>query len=175
MQKNITQVQLKNGMKVMLKEIRTAPIISSWIWYKVGSRDESTGKTGISHWTEHMMFKGTKKFPGGLLDKAISREGGAWNALGASLFRPGAWMDTLRRFMAFPMLATVVWLVWVLGHLSGVDGAGALLAQCLDGNPGLREAVALTGGWHGQRHAVLRKLTLQGIGRLRKIERFWKA
>jgi zinc protease len=80
MQKNITQAQLKNGMKVMLKEIRTAPIISSWIWYKVGSRDEPTGKTGISHWTEHMMFKGTKKFPGGLLDKAISREGGRWNA-----------------------------------------------------------------------------------------------
>jgi thiol:disulfide interchange protein DsbD len=40
-------------------------------------------------------------------------------------------MDTLRRFMAFPMLATVIWLVWVLGHLSGVDGAGALLALLL--------------------------------------------
>jgi zinc protease len=64
----------------MLKEIHTAPIISSWIWYKVGSRDESTGKTGISHWTEHMLFKGTKKFPGGILDKAISRDGGRWNA-----------------------------------------------------------------------------------------------
>lgn len=76
----VVQAQLKNGMKVMLKEIHTAPIISSWIWYKVGSRDESTGKTGISHWTEHMMFKGTKKFPGGVLDKAISREGGRWNA-----------------------------------------------------------------------------------------------
>lgn len=78
--KNVTQVELKNGMKVMLREIRTAPIISSWIWYKVGSRDEPTGKTGISHWTEHMMFKGTKKFPGNVLDKAISREGGRWNA-----------------------------------------------------------------------------------------------
>lgn len=62
-----------------------------------------------------------------------------------------------------------------LGALNDLSRAGALLAQCLDGNPGLREAVALTGGWHGQRHAVLRKLTLQGIGRLRKIERFWKA
>ncbi|GJQ36575.1 MAG: hypothetical protein JETCAE01_25850 [Anaerolineaceae bacterium] len=78
--KNVTQVQLKNGMKVMLKEIHTAPIISSWIWYRVGSRDESTGRTGISHWTEHMLFKGTKKFPGGMLDKAISRDGGRWNA-----------------------------------------------------------------------------------------------
>lgn len=80
MKHNVTQATLKNGMKVMLKEIHTAPIISSWLWYKVGSRDESTGRTGISHWTEHMMFKGTKKFPGGMLDKAISREGGRWNA-----------------------------------------------------------------------------------------------
>jgi thiol:disulfide interchange protein DsbD len=41
--------------------------------------------------------------------------------------QPGAWMDTLRHFLAFPMAATVVWLVWVLGHLTGVDGAGSLL------------------------------------------------
>jgi thiol:disulfide interchange protein DsbD len=45
--------------------------------------------------------------------------------------RPGAWMDTLRRFMAFPMWATVVWLVWVLGHLTGVDGAASLLTLLL--------------------------------------------
>jgi zinc protease len=76
----ITQVTLKNGMKVMLKEIHTAPIISSWVWYRVGSKDESTGKTGVSHWVEHMQFKGTKKFPASLLDKTISREGGRWNA-----------------------------------------------------------------------------------------------
>ncbi len=56
----------------------------------------------------------------------------AWiPAVGHWLPRPGAWMDTLRRFMAFPMLATVIWLVWVLGHLSGVDGAAALLALLL--------------------------------------------
>lgn len=75
-----TQTTLRNGMKVLLKEIHTAPQISSWIWYRVGSRDEATGKTGISHWTEHMQFKGTPQFPGSVLDKAISREGGRWNA-----------------------------------------------------------------------------------------------
>jgi thiol:disulfide interchange protein DsbD len=41
--------------------------------------------------------------------------------------RPGAWMNTLRRLLAFPMFATVAWLVWVLGQQSGIDGAGALL------------------------------------------------
>jgi len=76
----VTKFHLPNGMKVMLKEIHTAPIVSSWVWYRVGSRDETPGKTGISHWVEHMQFKGTPQFPAGILDKAISREGGVWNA-----------------------------------------------------------------------------------------------
>jgi thiol:disulfide interchange protein DsbD len=50
-----------------------------------------------------------------------------WPAVARALPRPGAWMDTFRRFMAFPMFATVVWLVWVLGQQSGIDGAAALL------------------------------------------------
>jgi thiol:disulfide interchange protein DsbD len=49
-------------------------------------------------------------------------------AVGRAIPRPGAWMDVFRKLMAFPMFATVVWLVWVLGQQSGIDGAGALLA-----------------------------------------------
>jgi len=49
-------------------------------------------------------------------------------AVARALPRPGAWMDTLKTFMAFPMFATVAWLVWVLGQQSGINGAGALLA-----------------------------------------------
>jgi zinc protease len=74
------QVTLNNGMLVNLKEIHSAPIISHWVWYRVGSRNEVNGKTGISHWVEHMQFKGTPKFPPGVLDRAISRDGGFWNA-----------------------------------------------------------------------------------------------
>ncbi len=77
---DLTQVTLKNGLKVLLKEIHTAPLISHWLWYRVGSKDEPTGKTGISHWVEHMQFKGTPQFPASVLDKAIAREGGQWNA-----------------------------------------------------------------------------------------------
>jgi zinc protease len=76
----LTQTRLSNGLKVLLKEVHTAPIISSWLWYRVGSRDEIQGRTGVSHWVEHMQFKGTEQFPANLLDKAISREGGTWNA-----------------------------------------------------------------------------------------------
>lgn len=80
MQTSVTKHTLSNGLLVLLKEIRTSPIISQWIWYRVGSRDETPGKTGASHWVEHMQFKGTGQFPGGILDKSISREGGNWNA-----------------------------------------------------------------------------------------------
>ena len=75
------QVTLSNGLKVLLKEIHTAPLVSSWMWYRVGSRDEVSGRTGLSHWTEHMQFKGTPRYPGTVLDRAISREGGIWNAM----------------------------------------------------------------------------------------------
>lgn len=80
MKKSLTVETLSNGLKVFLKEIHTAPIISSWLWYRVGSRDEVQGRTGVSHWVEHMQFKGTPMFPASLLDKAVSREGGMWNA-----------------------------------------------------------------------------------------------
>ena len=77
----IPSFRLKNGLEIKLKEIHTAPLISSWTWYRVGSRDEIPGITGISHWVEHMQFKGTEKFPSEEREKTISRAGGAWNAL----------------------------------------------------------------------------------------------
>ncbi|HEX7973010.1 MAG TPA: insulinase family protein, partial [Anaerolineales bacterium] len=77
---SITKIHLSNGLLVLLKEIHTAPLISHWVWYRVGSRDEVPGNTGVSHWVEHMQFKGTPQYPPTVLDKAISREGGTWNA-----------------------------------------------------------------------------------------------
>jgi len=81
MPNNITRKVLPNGLTVHLKEIHNAPIISHWVWYRVGSRNEKPGQTGISHWVEHMQFKGTPQFPPSLMDKAISRDGGFWNAM----------------------------------------------------------------------------------------------
>ena len=76
----VTKVELSNGLSVLLKEIHTTPIISNWVWYRVGSRDEVAGITGITHWVEHMQFKGTPQFPGNIMDRSISRLGGVWNA-----------------------------------------------------------------------------------------------
>ena len=80
MKRKHSEYKLSNGLKILLKEIHTAPLISSWVWYRVGSRDESSGQTGISHWVEHMQFKGTPQFPASSLDRDMSRDGGMWNA-----------------------------------------------------------------------------------------------
>ncbi len=71
---------LENGLTIFLREINTAPIISHWVWYRVGSRDEVQGLTGLSHWVEHMQFKGTQKWPGALMERSIAKVGGQWNA-----------------------------------------------------------------------------------------------
>lgn len=79
-QPSVTRHVLQNGMTILLRENHNAPLMSWWVLYRVGSRNEPTGKTGISHWVEHMMFKGTEQFPAGMLDQAIDRAGGSWNA-----------------------------------------------------------------------------------------------
>lgn len=81
MDNSFTKLKLANGLMVLLKEIHTAPLVSLWLWYRVGSRNEIPGVTGISHWTEHMQFKGTERYPAEVLDKAVAREGGYRNAM----------------------------------------------------------------------------------------------
>lgn len=89
----VTKTKLENGLTVILREMHHAPVASFWIWYRVGSRNEVPGITGASHWVEHMMFKGSSKFPAGSLDRLISREGGRWNAFTTNDFT--AYYETL--------------------------------------------------------------------------------
>ena len=79
-QSEIIEHQLINGLKVLTKEVHAAPVASSYIWYKVGSRNERPGLTGVSHWVEHMLFKGTPKFSKEELGRFIEGNGGRWNA-----------------------------------------------------------------------------------------------
>ena len=76
----IIEHQLINGLKVLTKEVHAAPVASSYIWYKVGSRNERPGLTGVSHWVEHMLFKGTPKFSKERIGRFIEGNGGRWNA-----------------------------------------------------------------------------------------------
>lgn len=76
----VTENVLPNGLKVLLKEEHKAPVITFQIWYKVGSRNEKLGTTGISHLLEHMMFKGTKKYGPKTFSQTVMRNGGNDNA-----------------------------------------------------------------------------------------------
>ena len=71
--------RLDNGLKVLIQEEHTAPLASVWCWYKVGSKDERPGLTGVSHWVEHMNFKGTANIPRDQIKGIIEQVGGAWN------------------------------------------------------------------------------------------------
>ena len=70
---------LDNGLKVLVQEIHTAPLVSVWCWYRVGSGDEAPGRTGVSHWVEHMNFKGTTHIPREQMKGIVERFGGMWN------------------------------------------------------------------------------------------------
>src|SRR5919106_2181999 len=70
---------LDNGLKVLIQEEHTAPLASVWCWYKVGSKDEGPGMTGVSHWVEHMNFKGTRNIPRDQVKGIIEQFGGTWN------------------------------------------------------------------------------------------------
>ncbi len=76
----VHEYMLDNGMKLLVKEDHRAPVVVSQVWYKVGSSYEHDGITGISHALEHMMFKGTKKHPGGEFSRIVSENGGRENA-----------------------------------------------------------------------------------------------
>jgi zinc protease len=75
----LRSVQLDNGLTVLVQEVHTAPLVSVWSWYGVGSRDEGIGLTGASHWVEHMNFKGTVNIPREDMKGIVERFGGMWN------------------------------------------------------------------------------------------------
>jgi zinc protease len=75
----LRRAMLDNGLKVLIQEEHTAPLASVWCWYKVGSKDERPGLTGVSHWCEHMNFKGTTNIPRDQVKGIIEQFGGTWN------------------------------------------------------------------------------------------------
>ncbi len=75
----VRETVLGNGLKVLIQEVHTAPLASVWCWYRVGSKDEGPGVTGVSHWCEHMNFKGTRNIPRDQVKGIIEKFGGSWN------------------------------------------------------------------------------------------------
>jgi zinc protease len=77
---DVIDTHLDNGLKVLIQPSHHAPVVSTWIWYRVGSRNERSGTTGISHWVEHMLFKGTERLAKGDVFRLTARHGGHNNA-----------------------------------------------------------------------------------------------
>ncbi|MCC6791689.1 MAG: insulinase family protein [Thermomicrobiales bacterium] len=77
----ILERTLPNGLRVILRESHDAPVASFWVWYRAGARNEGPGITGVSHWVEHMQFKGTPSLGKGAIFAEISRNGGYNNAM----------------------------------------------------------------------------------------------
>ena len=76
----VHEFQLDNGMQILVQPDHRAPVITSQVWYRVGSSYEHSGVTGISHVLEHMMFKGTDKHPPGEFSEIVAANGGKENA-----------------------------------------------------------------------------------------------
>jgi zinc protease len=76
---DVRETHLDNGLKVLVKEVHTAPLVSVWCWYRVGSGDEPAHQTGVSHWVEHMNFKGTEQIARDRMKGIVERLGGMWN------------------------------------------------------------------------------------------------
>jgi zinc protease len=81
---NIQEFKLDNGLKLIVRPDRRAPVVVVYTWYRIGSADEPGGLSGISHILEHMMFKGTTKHPQGEFSRIIARNGGRENAFTSS-------------------------------------------------------------------------------------------
>ncbi|MFK5997281.1 MAG: pitrilysin family protein [Rhodobacterales bacterium] len=76
----VTSFNLDNGMQVVVIEDHRAPIVTHMVWYKVGSADEVAGKSGIAHFLEHLMFKGTRTYAPGAFSAIVAANGGQENA-----------------------------------------------------------------------------------------------
>ena len=79
----VADFTLSNGLELVVIPDHRAPVVTHMIWYKVGAADETPGKSGLAHFLEHLMFKGTAKHPAGQFSKVVSRLGGRENAFTA--------------------------------------------------------------------------------------------
>jgi zinc protease len=78
--------RLDNGLEVVVVENHRAPVVAHWLWYRIGTADSPPGKSGLPHFLEHLMFKGTGAVPPGQFSRIVARHGGNDNALTSADF-----------------------------------------------------------------------------------------
>src|SRR5438034_6324576 len=77
---DIAHFTLANGMDVVVIPDHRTPVVTHMVWYRVGAADETSGKSGLAHFLEHLMFKGTEKNPSGRFSQVVATIGGQENA-----------------------------------------------------------------------------------------------
>ncbi len=134
----IDVAQLENGMHIMVVTDRRAPVVTHMVWYRFGAADEPEGKSGIAHFFEHLMFKGTREIAAGEFSKIIARLGGQDNAFTSHDF------TAYYQRIAKDKLATVMQMEADRMHNLTVDEANVATekqvvleerSQRLEGNP----------------------------------------
>ncbi|HLL26964.1 MAG TPA: insulinase family protein, partial [Xanthobacteraceae bacterium] len=80
----VSHFTLANGLDVVVIPDNRSPVVTHMIWYRVGSADEELGKSGLAHFLEHLMFKGTAKNPAGNFSRTLASLGGQENAFTSS-------------------------------------------------------------------------------------------
>jgi zinc protease len=142
----VTTFTLDNGMEVVIIPDNRAPVVTHMVWYKAGAADERPGKSGIAHYLEHLMFKGTETVPGGVFSERIAALGGSENAFTSNDYTgyfqrvpPGA-LEEMMRLEADRMENLVLEQEKILAERDVVDEERN---QRTENNPGslLREAM----------------------------------
>lgn len=100
--RNVAQFSLSNGLQVVVIPDHRAPVVTHMVWYKVGSADETPGKSGLAHFLEHLMFKGTEKNPAGRFPQTVSAIGGQENAFTSNDYT-GYFQRVAREFLPMMM------------------------------------------------------------------------
>ncbi|HVX30546.1 MAG TPA: pitrilysin family protein [Nitrolancea sp.] len=90
----VRRTVLDNGLTILTRESRRVPVASFFIWYRVGARNEVPGVTGVSHWVEHMLFKGTERWQPGEIFRAVNKYGGTLNGF--------TWLDYTAYYETLP-------------------------------------------------------------------------
>jgi zinc protease len=110
----VTHFKLDNGLELVVIPDRRTPVVTHMIWYRVGSADEPAGKSGIAHFLEHLMFKGTREHPAGLFSQRVAIIGGQENAFTSNDYTgyfqrvPREHLGTVMRFEADRMTGLVL-------------------------------------------------------------------
>ena len=168
-QENVLHGVLSNGLEVIALPDHRAPVVTHMLWYRVGSADEQPGKTGLAHFLEHLMFKGTARHPEGAFSRVIRDVGGVENAF-TSFDYTGYFQRVAREHLGTMMAHEADRMTGLILTDDKVDPERQVVIEerksSIDNNPGSRLSERISAALWGQGHPYAHAI----IGHMRDIE-----